>query len=652
MPPPEPNIVELTLALNHVGKVFDTFVKELRTVQASVPAMTAGKTSASTAGNRQLLDQYGNPYQPAASHSPVPPDNARQPGAVGPNASRVVRRVVGGKRDLAQEAQEYDAWTQQHPNASPIAWDAAARYWSEHSGQIKPRELFGSDLSLREKLTVARQGVGGQLGDHATEFTSKRKEEWDKANLFEKYYIAQSTLRTAGHAVRSMASHSPLGPGSALGYSQEGVNVGPWQVPIANLATEAGRKGVSEWAKRKWIAWKTPGLGTGDIGEIQGALYKQGWVEGGARNRMFDAMVDVKKRYKGMDSDLMASMMDQGTRYGTGTVNDMVGILKKIPDAAHAAGLSMNEMVDAINQVANSSQKQGATYKQGAAFGLQALTTTGRDPRLAQQLSENPFVQSRIMAQTGILPQAQGALDPNQRLNLGNKSLREQYNIYRGMRSVPVKDPLTGKTHTVSGEAQALAMTADATGLSVDAVKSQLKDERRQALFNNLLTHTRYSSTDAASAANRGDWARADKELLETTQIDKMQRQGIISGKQASDIWHVTAEAVQKADKESDPEKRKALLKAAGTEKLRRLSTIAKDSTKDQIQQGAGKDRVQITLTGKAEKFFKVLSENTHTTWDDAKGIAQAGGEVLLQGAPNLGKLVENQAASILGFGD
>lgn len=633
MPTDPPNLVDITLALNHVGKVFDTFVKELRTVQASVPAMTAAHSSAGTAGNRILLDQYGFPHPGSqASKPPEKKPDAPEPGAVSRHASRAVRRVVGGNRDLPADA---------------------AQYWQQQDGVIKPFKLFGAsgpDLSRRDKLTLARQGAGDQLADTTKEFAQKRKDEWEKANLFEKYYIAQSMAQHVTRGLRSMGSHNPMHLGTDLGYSQEGGSIGWWQTPLA-LASESGRKGVSEWFRRKELAWQTPGLGTKDIGEIQGSLYKQGWVEGGARDRMMNAMVDVKKRYKGMDSDLMASMLDQGTRYGTGTVNDMVGILKKIPDAARAAGLGMNEMVDAINAVANSSQKQGATFKQGAAFGLQALVTTGRDPRIAQQLSENPFVQSRIMAQTGILPQAQGALDPNQRLNLGNKSLREQYNIYRGMRAMPARDPLTGKTHTVSGEAQALAMTADATGLSADVVKSQLKDERRQALFNNLLTHTRYSSMDVAGAADKRNWAGADKELLETTQIDKMQRQGILTGKQADDIWHATAQAVQKADKESDPEKRKALLKDAGTDKLRRLSAIAKDSTKDQIQKSAGKDRVQIALTGTAEKFFKVLSKNTHTTWDDAKGIAQAGGEVLLQGAPNLGKLVENQAANILGFG-
>lgn len=637
MAAPEPNIVDLTLALNHVGKVFDTFVKELKAVQDSVPAMTAARSSAGTAGNRVLLDQFGKPHPDSQASRPPPVPEGPEPGVVSRYASRSVRRVVGGNRDLSTDAR---------------------KYWDEQDGQINPLKVFGPsrpDLPRRERITLARQGLGDYLSDTTQEFAQKRKDEWQKANLFEKGYIVQSGAHAIANAGRRIASYSPVNAGSALGYSQEGVGVGPWQIPIASsFATEAGWKGMTEWVKRKNIAWGTPGLGTKDVGEIQGALYQQGYVEGGARDRMMDAMVDVKKRYKGMDTNLMASMLDQGTRYGTGTVDDMVGIMKKIPDAARAARLGMNEMVSAITEVANASQKQGATFKQGAAFGYQALVTTGRDPRLAQQLSENPFVQARIMAQTGVLPQAQGALDVNQRLNLGNRSLRDQYNIYRGMRPLPVKDPLTGEAHVISGEAQALAMTANATGLSVDVVRSQLKDERRQTMLNNLITHTRFSSQDVAAAAGRRDWKGARAELLDTSQLDKMQRQGVIKDKDGAinDIWSDAAKAVLQADKETDPGERATKLKAAATEKLNRLNTLAKESTKAQIGKSAGKQRVDvnISLTKRAADFFKAVTKSSAV--EDAKGIAQAGGEVFLGGdVSKLPKLVEN-TGHLLGFGD
>lgn len=624
--PDDPNPIDISLALTQVGAVFDSFVAELKDIRTSMEAMNATTTAETLAANQKMAAPQSTPSKPPEADAP--------PSGPSSKASRGMRRVFAGNRELSAAALDVIE-KNEGQTPSPVAL------------------LKDSTLSFRDALTMTRQGYGMQGADAVGGLAAKYKQDWNNANLFEKYYVAQSLTQHVTRGFRSMASHNPMNLGSELGYSQEGAGGGIWQMPWAPVTTEAGRKGISEWFKRKNLAWGTPGLDTKDVGEIQGALYQQGYVEGGARDRMMDAMISVKKRYKGMDTNLMASMLDQGTRYGTGTVDDMVGIMKKIPDAARAARLGMNEMVSAITEVANASQKQGATFKQGAAFGYQALVTTGRDPRLAQQLSENSFVQARIMAQTGVLPQAQGALDVNQRLNLGNRSLRDQYNIYRGMRPLPVKDPLTGEAHVISGEAQALAMTANATGLSVDVVRSQLKDERRQTMLNNLITHTRFSSQDVAAAAGRHDWKGARAELLDTSQLDKMQRQGVIKDKDGAinDIWSDAAKAVLEADKETDPGERATKLKAAATEKLNRLNTLAKESTKAQIGKSAGKQRVDvnISLTKRAADLFKAVTKSSAV--EEAKDIAQAGGEPVLQGiAPTLSKLATN--SGLLGFGD
>lgn len=595
------------------GEHFARFLAQLDGLTESLAAMTATTSRLAAEANENLAKSLhpstgrSGSRSPTASTHPETPLEHLLPKLPLPKSSRdAAREVLSGRATaIGADGHEYE------------------------SGNVGPVKVWGNkELGVKDRLKLS-------AGSASSRVNNALHGRHVDANDVMAYSYLYSQLRGEGQRIGSwMEAKNPQAVGSQLGYARDGTDFGlPFQIPGTQLVTEAGRKGATEWAKRKWTAWKTPGLGTGDIGEIQGALYKQGWVEGDARDRMMDGLVGLKQRYKGMNTEAAASMIDQGTRYGNAHVQDMVGILKEVPEAARAAGLGMNEMLDAINEVANASQKQGATYKQGAAFAAQALAVTGRDPRLQQQLSENNFVQSRVLAQTGILPQAQGALDPNERLSLNAKSLREQFNIYRGMQDRKRKDPLTGETYTISGEDQAMAMVAEQTGLSVDAIKSQLKDEKRQTLLNQLTTSTRVSSKRVGDAARSGDFEAAKNSLIDTTALDKMREQGVMSEKDVTRIYGAAEEAMMRADKETDPKRRAQILAEAASEKLSAVKSFTKDSTKDTIEKGAGKDRneVKLDLTDRAARLLKrVTTGDSDTKLDSFKDVAKAGGQLLL----------------------
>lgn len=625
-----PTIVELSLALTQVGTIFSNFVTELKAVQASTPAMTATTSEGWTRSNGAMV--WGAP-QGHASRPPPPKTVAPEPGAVSRTASRAVRRVFGGSAELS---------------------DAAQAHWDQQGGKIEPRALWQAEgLTRGDKIRLGRQGFGAAMSDHTLSANQTRKEEWDKANLFEKGYIVQAAARTAGRMAQRVQSKNPMAVGSELGYSQEGGSLGPVQMPWAPVSTEAGRKGITEWAKRKWMAWKTPGLGTGDIGEIQGALYGRGWVEGDHRDALMDSLVNVKKRYKGMDSDRAAAMLDQGTRYGNAQVSEMERILKRIPDAARAAGLGMNAMIDAIDEVANASQKQGATYAQGAKFGATALAVTGRDPRLQQALSESSFVQSRVTALTGVLPQAQGALDPNERLLLNARSLREEFNMYRGMpgrKRTDVLDP--SQSYTVTGDEQAIAMLAEKhPELGPDGIRAALKDEKRQALMNQLGESVHLSTQIGDRAGRRRDWQTAEDKLRNTTVLEQMRDKHVLKQSDIDKIKKEADSAVSKARGLDDPKARAEALRNASAAKEKAIADITKDSTKKAVKDSTPPE-VKIALSGAAKHLFTLIGLDANGKLA-SKSVADAGGKALLNtDVGKVAKLTVQSIGGLLGAGD
>lgn len=155
----------------------------------------------------------------------------------------------------------------------------------------------------------------------------------------------------------------------------------------------------------------------GQAATIYEQLYGQGWMGGQQTNAMRTAAGQIMNQNPfigGMPQTY--SMMDQATRKGQMSLQDFVGTMLKVPDAANAAHVNISQMMSDMQSLGDVNVSMGGTFGQGMQNAQAWSRITGMPAGPFGQMIQNPYVQGQTFLHTGLLPWEQGLATPYQHM--------------------------------------------------------------------------------------------------------------------------------------------------------------------------------------------------------------------------------------------
>ena len=244
------------------------------------------------------------------------------------------------------------------------------------------------------------------------------------------------------------------GLGEKLGVSGSGMDVGPLRIPGIN---PAARKGAQEqWEMTKMAM--APGINKTQANFIFDQLYDRGWLGGEQTNTMREGSKHIMQYNKqlGMNPQTYDAM-DKSLRHGTITMEDFVKTMKRVPEAAKSARVSLDQMVADANAMGEQNQEFGGTFAQGFKNAMTISEISGLPAGVVGAGFNNPIVQGYTTVQSGLPPQLQGLLPGGQRMQGVMAAVNSMQNAVSGIGPKTTTDPATGLKRTITGKDQQVA---------------------------------------------------------------------------------------------------------------------------------------------------------------------------------------------------
>lgn len=269
--------------------------------------------------------------------------------------------------------------------------------------------------------------------------------------------LAHQVMSTYGYDFRThtiSGTGGLEGLGEKLGVSGSGMDIGPLRIPGIN---PAARKGLQEqWEMTKMAM--SPGINKTQANFIFDQLYDRGWLGGEQTNVMREGSKHIMQYNKqlGMNPQTYDAM-DKSLRHGTITMEDFVRTMKRVPEAAKSARVSLDQMVADANAMGEQNQEFGGTFAQGYKNAMTISEISGLPAGVVGAGFNNPIVQGYSTVQSGLPPQLQGLLPGGQRMAGVMSAVNSMKGAVSGIGSKSVTDPATGLTRTISGEDQQIA---------------------------------------------------------------------------------------------------------------------------------------------------------------------------------------------------
>lgn len=397
--------------------------------------------------------------------------------ALAPSGERSEAFITGGGGGPSRPkpvAKEDLPWGRGVPD--DIAADLTIPQFGELTTQNILRFLSGTAFRRSQQQAGTEGGPSGERAGLASNLLYRASEwsaRWQAAKMF------------AGRYGYEISPHDLAGTGGLQGLGALAGATGGGDVNVLGMGVRIPfldpqfRKGLSEeWQRTKFAA--QAGINKTQVNTVFGNLYNEGWLGGDRTNQMRRAGVDIMKYNTQLGNNpAIYQAMDKATRLGAESLKGFVGVVKQIPDAAKAAHVSLDQMVQDGNALGEINQSQGGTYATGFRNAQYLAQLTGLPAGVMAQMFENPLVQSQAMLNTGLGPWMQGLQTPSERLQsmfgaVNSMSSGTQF----GNRMVD-DHGVAGKfgfRHFVGGSQQQDAMLSQLLGVSPEWVH-KMKDK-------------------------------------------------------------------------------------------------------------------------------------------------------------------------------
>lgn len=555
--PNDPNKIDISLSLlgGSDGVEFRNFVQELRNLRESVRTLATDMQTAVEASQRLAQgDAHTAASRPTVLDRTGQPINYASSGLKAAQAAAEVRaadEAVTEELPIVSEENARSALGRYHrrhgggdggsrPPDGPSPTDEEEE--EALPGREKPlRGLHYGEYNPQEVLYALGRGTRGLAGkaggddsfagDKLGGVSEALFRAGDKVPIYQatKQYV--NRLESQGIMGYEAGPQSLAASGSELGYSGQsgpfgGSSIGPIRMPFLNDAAIKALQEQFEMFKRSAL---TPGINHEQEQQIVQSLYQRGYQPGTSGvNQMRTGMESLMKNNPALaeNSDVQ-DMMDKATRYGSDSIRDMVATIQGIPDAAHKANVSLEQMSSDMNAFGSYVESQGGMPQTGYKAAKNFTRTTGLPASVLQQGMENQFVQANLASQLGMPPGMLGAASPD----MYGQSLVQSVNTIAGGIGTPgdkrVPIGKTGQYQTISGHDQMLAqLHAFFPQLSAPTLQALTDPRKRNRMLGGMNTSelmTEYSHNVGATGHSHINLQSVENSL---TQMEGSRAQG------------------------------------------------------------------------------------------------------------------------------
>lgn len=298
--------------------------------------------------------------------------------------------------------------------------------------------------------------------------------------------------------------------GANLGY-QRGGDLGgilPFENPLNPAMGQGLHQSINNWKLRL-----SHGINGQQADAITNAVAGGGFSGQLGDNLTFGLLGPQMQQFGTNPEDLMP--FTSALRTGQTNVQDLATSLSNLGNTAQAASLTIGQTTEQLQEAAKAVTETGGTMVQGINFGQQFQSETGLPGGVGASALSNPFVQSIIAEETGVMPQLQGTLPTSSLISGITSSVQSLSNMYHFAPKKEYTKNFQGKIiaeNTDTGQEQDNAMAAQMLGMdpaSYSKLKRQLNQENAGNTINSAIaayqqqlgsTHTRKNQIAAAQA--------------------------------------------------------------------------------------------------------------------------------------------------------
>lgn len=419
--------------------------------------------TASTAGTgKTLVDVYGQPLS----------------GGEAPTQEEIQTRT---REELGRQGggPSYPPGTPEAENKRRTPGESSQEYL-ENTPIVLPQH-YGGKYTTADMLTLlARmtnsynqsERIGGEPGtgfsNTATNWLVNRAQTTVPAmqaavGIFGNYVPGLGSPQNWSQELGSFASGLGYRPGEGfLGSNNLNVMGMRFRVPFLNPST---LQGISQFGNAWESAVTTPGLSTEQSMAAMSSIGERGWFQNGELNPSGENLYEVFRNLisKGGSYRQLAEnpetmdLVEQATRYGNRSTNEMLKIIEQIPEAAEKAHEGMSQMISDMKDFGEFSKSTGGTRAAGYEQAQEIGEITGEPAAAWMGALNSPWAQSAIFRATGQPSWMQGALPGALKNEIGIKALQQAAKVVGRPNPYTLKD-FSGGEYTVSGLQQQAAM--------------------------------------------------------------------------------------------------------------------------------------------------------------------------------------------------
>jgi hypothetical protein len=196
-----------------------------------------------------------------------------------------------------------------------------------------------------------------------------------------------------------------------------------FRIPLLNSAALSG---ISQTAGAYETAMQYPGLSGTQVMGMNQSLAERGWFPGQkGQQELFDAQAHLISKGGAFqqlgENPATAEMLDEGTRNGNASMEEMISTIEEIPDAAEKAHEGIAQFQATMREMGTYNESIGGTKIEGQQQAKLLSESTGMPIQAVKGIIESPYTSSAIFRETGVPSWEQGQVPAAVKNEIGMK---------------------------------------------------------------------------------------------------------------------------------------------------------------------------------------------------------------------------------------
>lgn len=459
---------------------------ESKEAEEMMVKLYSSESLAERASQAHLIEQreQGRPVNPQGEET-----GASRPVNAPPMEYEAPIGTPGYERQKQEEQEEYSS---RPPDAPPAKKESEKSKYERSTDYLEANPVtqvahYGGNFTTADLLNILAQGANKLSNGDPNSFMGQATANlgWGAQTAIPNIQAGIAFARKGQGASESLGSYA-----GSLGYEAGngalGMNSasGPFgtnfRIPLLNSAALSG---LTSTAEAYGTALSYPGLSGTQVMGMNTNLAERGWFPGQkGQQELFDAQAHLISKGGVMqqlgEDPGTAEMLDESTRNGNASMEEMIQTIEEIPDAAEKAHEGIAQFQASMREVGEFNESIGGSKYEGQQQAKLLSESTGMPIQAVKGMIESPYTQSAIFRETGVPSWAQGQVPASVKNEIGMKEFwRLAGQVGPGeAHTYTTQDGV--KIHRSAKESQAAQMHLINPSVSYEAALKMLREGR------------------------------------------------------------------------------------------------------------------------------------------------------------------------------